>query len=143
MTVAVVEQLEMVDIDHHQGKRLAIFVGPLPLAIERTIEAAPVSQTRQAVEARQLIQVLIGDLQFLLPRGEFVRHVVKRRRERLEFSDPWLVGSAHIQFAASEARRHARQPSDRPQDQTLAAEPGGEKNKHAEYPKLHVRDADL
>ncbi len=133
----------MIDIDHHQRERPAVFVGPLPFAIECTIEAAPVGQPSQAVEARQLIEVLNGDLQFLLPRGELVRHVVEGRRERLEFRDPWLVGRPHIELAATKTRRHARQQPDRPQDQSLAAKPGGQKNKHAEHAKLHVRDADL
>ena len=115
----------------------------MPLALELAVEAAPVGEAGKAVEARQLLEVLIGDLQFLLARRELARHVVERGGKRLEFGNPGLIAGAYVQIAAAEARRRAHQRPDRAHDEPLAAEPGGEQNKHAEQAKLHVGDADL
>jgi hypothetical protein len=80
---------------------------------------------------------------FFLARGELTRHVVERRRKRSKFCQPRLVRRTHLQIAAAEARRRAHQPSDRVQNQPLAAEPGREKNEHAEYAELHISDRDF
>ena len=91
MAVTVVEQLEMIDIDHHQRERLAALGRSTPLALELAVEAAPVGQAGKAVEARQLLQVLIGDLQFLFARRKLARHVVERGGKRFEFGNPGLL----------------------------------------------------
>ena len=143
MAVAVVEQLEMIDIDHHQRERLAALGGALPFALDLAVEAAPVGKPAEAVEARQLLEMLVGDLQFFLALGELGRHVVKRRRERLEFGDPGLLRRAHVQIAAAETRGGAHQRPDRPHDELLAAEPCQEQNEQAEQDKLQIGDVDL
>jgi hypothetical protein len=52
-----VEQLEMIDIDHHQRQRFAALDGVLPRALERALEAAPVGEPGEAVEARERVEV--------------------------------------------------------------------------------------
>jgi hypothetical protein len=61
MAVSIVEQLEVVDIDHHQRDRLAMLGCELPFALELPIEAAPVGEAAQTVEACKLLEVFIGD----------------------------------------------------------------------------------
>ena len=143
MTVAVVEQLEMIDIDHHQRQRLLPIGRAFPLVVELTVEAAPIGESGEAVKARQLLQVLVGDLQFLLAPGELARHVVECRGKRFELRQPGRIRCANAQIAAAEARGGARQRPDRPHDQLFAAEPSGEKNQRAKQRELQVSDGDL
>ena len=44
MAIAVVEQLEVIDINHHQRQRRAFLAGALPFAIQFAVEAAPVGE---------------------------------------------------------------------------------------------------
>ncbi len=125
MAVTVVEQLEMVDIDHHQRQRLAL--RSTARCHSRSIcrskarrLARPLRPSRLASSSR----CSIGDLQFLFARGELGRHVVERGRERREFGDPRLLRRARMQIAAAETRRGAHQRPDRPHHELLAAEPG-------------------
>ena len=53
MPVAIVEFLEMIDVDHQQRQRLAIARRPAPRQGQRFIETAPVGELRQAVVPRQ------------------------------------------------------------------------------------------
>ena len=143
MAVAVVVQLEMIDIDHHQRDRLATFAGVLPFALELAVEAAAVGKAGQAVEARQLFEVLIGDAQFLLALGELARHVVERDGKRLELGEPASLRCAHVQFAAAETRRRARQ---RPDRRTMSCSPPNHATRRTNMPtkpELQVCDAEL
>src|SRR5215472_7892153 len=97
----------------------------------------------KAVEARQFLQMLIGDLQLFLARSELARHVVERGSERLELRHPRFVGRARPQIAAAEARGGPYQGSDRPQNEPFATEPSGKKNEHAEHAELDIGDADF
>ena len=87
--------------------------------------------------------MFIGDAQFLFARGELARHVVERGGKRLEFGEPGLLRRAHVQIAAAETRCGAHQRPDRPHDELLAAEPGDQKNEHAEQRELQIGDADF
>ena len=143
VAVTIVEQLEVIDIDHHQRQRRAAFGGLLPFALDLAVEAAAVGKAAETVEACQLVEMPIGDLQFFLARGELGCHVVKRCGERRKFGNPGLLRRAHMQIAAAEARRGAHQRADRPHHQLLAAEPGDEQNEQAEHDELQIGDIDL
>ena len=78
VAIVVVEQLEMIDIDHHQRDRLVCLGGLLPLLLQPHVETAAIGEAGEAVEASQLVEMLVGDMQFLLARGELARHVVER-----------------------------------------------------------------
>ena len=113
MAVTVVVELEVIDIDHHQRDRLVDLAGAPPFLLELAVEAAAVGEPGQAVEARQLLEVLVGDAQFFLALGELDRHIVERGGERLEFGDPGLLRRAHVEIAAAEAGCGAHQRADR------------------------------
>ena len=119
------------------------FAGALPIARELTVKAAPIGEAGEPVEARQFLKMLVGNAQFLLARGELLRHVVKRDSERLEFGEPGLIGCARTEITTAETCRGARQRPDRPHNKLLAAEPRDEKNEHAVQPKLQVGDTQL
>ena len=70
---------------------------------ELAVEAAPVGQAGKAVEARQFLQVLIGDLQFLFARRKLARHVVECGGKRLEFGNPGLLPGVDVQIAGRRA----------------------------------------
>ena len=93
MTIAVIEQLEMIDIDHHQGERSHI--SPARRHSRFSSRSKPRRfETGKAVEARQLVEVLVGDVQFFFAGGELGRHVVERGRKRLELGDPGFLRGA-------------------------------------------------
>ena len=63
----VIESLEVIDIDHQQGKRRAVPVSATTLLFQDLIEAAPVGETSQSVNACKGLQsklrfVLDGDV---------------------------------------------------------------------------------
>ena len=125
MAIPVVEQLEVIDIEHHLRNRLAMLGGELPFARQLPIEAAPVGEATQSVEACKRLEVFVGDLQFLLARGEFPRHIVKRCRERFELGDTRFVGRPARAGRHAEARRSA-------------AEPGKQQNEYAKRSELQT-----
>ena len=140
VAIAVVVQLEMIDIDHHQRHRLIDLAGAPPFLLELTVKAAAVGKPGEAVEARQLFEMLVGDAQFLFARGELLRHVVERGGKRLELRDPGLLRRAHMEIAAADAGRGAYQGADRPDDELLAAEPRHEQDEDAEQRQLQKGD---
>ena len=140
MAVTVVVELEVIDIDHHQRHRLVDLAGAPPFLLELAVEAAAVGEPGQAVEARQLLEVLVGDAQFLLAFGELLRHVVERGGKRLELRDPGLLRRAHTEIAASDAGCGAHQGADRLDDELLAAEPRHQQNEDAEQRELQEGD---
>ena len=134
VTVTVVEQLEVIDIDHHQRKRRPQFSTALCQS-RSSWRSKPrrLASPLKTVEARQFLKVLIGDLQFLLARGELGRHIVERGRERREFGDPGLLRGSRVQIAAAEARCGAHQRPDRLDHELFAAEPGQQQHEYAEH----------
>ena len=63
VAVAIVEQLEVVDVDHQQCDRATSLPAPLPFGGEPRVEAAPVGEARQCVARCQLLQVAVGGAQ--------------------------------------------------------------------------------
>jgi hypothetical protein len=127
VAVAVVEQLEMIDIDHHQRERLTALAGAASIRARARGRSRAGWRAAEAVEARQLVEMRVSNLQFLLALGELGGHVVERNRKRLELGDPRFLRCPHVQIAAAETRRRAHQRSDRPHHQLLAAEPGDQR----------------
>src|SRR6516225_8052605 len=90
VAITIIEQLEVIDIDHDQSERLAQFIRVAPGMIQFAIEAAPVGKAGKAVEARQFLQMLIGDLQLFLARRELARPY-RRTRPRVARTPPSTV----------------------------------------------------
>ena len=63
VAVAIVEQLEVVDVDHQQRDRATELAGALPFGGEPRVEAAPVGEAGQRVARRELLQVAVGGAQ--------------------------------------------------------------------------------
>ncbi len=60
MAIAVVEDFELIDVDHYQGQHAASSPGAPEFAIQRCVEVPSVSQARQAVLQSQAFQPKIG-----------------------------------------------------------------------------------
>ena len=59
VAVAVVDLLEVVDVEHHQRQRPPVAVRARDLALERLEEVALVEDLRQAVDGRQAVDLLV------------------------------------------------------------------------------------
>jgi len=64
--VAVVDRLEMVDVQHHQAQGAVLAFGPHELPLQLFEQGAPVQHPGQAVGAGQSAQT-VGDLGVLQP----------------------------------------------------------------------------
>ena len=62
MTQAIVQRLEVVDVDQDHRERFPYAIDPLDLARQVILEEPVVVQLRQAVGDRELFQDLIGPL---------------------------------------------------------------------------------
>ena len=143
MPVLVIEQLEVIDVDHQQADRTLEVGRTLPLRREAQIETASIGETGKAVDRGEFLQVLVGGAQFALAGGELEGHFVEGGDERGEFRRPVLDLGAYVELAAADARGGARERSDRLDDQLLATEPSGEQGQNTEEQKLSVCDTDL
>jgi hypothetical protein len=85
--------------------------GLLPFALDLAVEAAPVGKPAEFAEAREFVEMTIGDLQFFFARGKLGRHVVEGCGKRCEFGDPRLLRGADVEVAA--AKRVAVRTSER------------------------------
>ena len=55
MAHRVVELLEVVEVEHDHGQRPAVALGPFTLELEIVVQPAPVEQTGEGVDLRQLL----------------------------------------------------------------------------------------
>ena len=117
--------------------------GALPFLLELAVETAPVGEAGQAVEARQFIEMLVGDAQLFLASGELARHIVERDGKRLEFGEPRIAGRAHMQVAAAETRGGAHQRPDRAHHELLAAEPCDQQDEQPEQHELQIGEVEF
>ena len=141
VTIAIVEQLEVIDVDHQQPDGRAARLPPC--ARERFIEGASVGETRERIDRRELLEVLVGGAQFAFALGKLLRHVGEGSRERREFLRPSLPFRARAEIATSEPRRGARQRTDGIDDQPLAADPSDHQHEDSEETEVQVGDLDL
>ena len=66
MAVEVVEDLELIDVQHDQAKRRLVAHGALPFAIEHFVEASPVGKTGEAILRRKGPELAIGRRELVL-----------------------------------------------------------------------------
>ena len=57
VAVAVVEPLEVIDVDHQEGERLAGLRAGTPLGTQSRVERAPVGDPGEPVELRQRLEL--------------------------------------------------------------------------------------
>ena len=50
MTVRIIERLEMVDVEHHEGHWASVARTALAFGIEVSVEAAPIEEARQGID---------------------------------------------------------------------------------------------
>ena len=126
MADAVVDALEVVDVDEHEGEPARVAVRARDLASERLVEVAAVVETRQPVEVGELARFLEA------PR------VLERRRDALrELFDPAKV-------VVPETLRVVGEDAE-PADAALAVDerhPEGGSNRSLRRVRIAVRELD-
>src|SRR5689334_21862557 len=104
--VAVVDRLEMVDVDHEERERRARALGARLVVLEALGELAPVGEAGERVVLRELLELLVGALDRLLgghPRGDVARHALVAA-EGAEPVEDRLAGDLHVADLAIGAR---------------------------------------
>jgi hypothetical protein len=109
MSVTIVEQLEVIDVDHQQSDRAPMPDRLPPGPRQGFIEVAAVGQAGQRIDQCELLEMLVGGPQLTLAFGQLLRHLAQRRCERRELLGPALPLGTRSQVAASEPRGGARQ----------------------------------
>src|ERR1700730_14058049 len=77
VSVLVVEQLEMINIDDEHGDRRCEFGGRSPFRRELPVESTTICNSGQRVRGGKLPQWAVALAQVLLATGDLLRHVIK------------------------------------------------------------------
>ena len=85
MAVGIVEQLEVIDVDHQKRQFAVVLLGLHPFEVEPALEAAPVGEAGQHVDRGDHGQPVIGGDQFPLALAELRRHRVEGPGQRNKF----------------------------------------------------------
>jgi hypothetical protein len=140
MAVAIVECLEVVDVDHHEGERFAGRAAPF--LVELGIEAVAIGQPRRLSSLVRRSRCAFATRNSL-PLGEALRHGVERVCQRHELGRPTAARRADREIAVADVNRHAGKRAQRPHDHMLAAEPHTEQDQDADQHELEIRHAHL
>ena len=81
MTEAVVDQLEIVEVEYEQRQLAAVAVGARDLALEQLVEVALVVEPRERIEVRELTGLLVAAR--ILDRGPRARRQLLDSRHLL------------------------------------------------------------
>ncbi len=143
MTVSVVVELEVIDVDHQERQFAAVLLGLHPFEIEPALEAAPVGKTRQHVDRGDDGEAVIGGDQLALALAELGRHRVEGARQRYEFRRQAVAHRARRPVALTEALGHVRQHVDRLNDQLFGGDQRAEQDEQADEEELQICSADV
>ncbi len=143
MAIGVVEQLEVVDVDHQERQLAVVLLRLHPLEIEPALESAPVGEAGQHVDRGDHGQPVVGGDQLALALGKLRRHRVEGAGQRNKFSRKAVARGAHRPLALAESFRHRRYHPDRLDDEFFRGDQGAEQHEQADEAELHVGGANL
>jgi hypothetical protein len=119
---AIVQQLEIVDIDENEAQRAGVALRALDLAQELRLEVAVVEQLGETVRRRELLEHLVGARQIAVaPREllvalvETLGHVVERPRQGPHLADRVRLPDPDAGFTGGQPPRALRQIEQRGQ----------------------------
>ena len=143
MAIGVVEELEVIDVDHQQRQFAAILLRLHPFEIEPALEAAPVGEAGQHVDRGHHGEPVIGGDQFALALAELRRHRVEGAGQRNEFGRQAAARRARRPVALAKSFGHRRHHLDRLDDQLLRGDQRAEQHKQADEAELQIGGANL
>src|SRR3990170_114182 len=123
MSVGVVEQLEIIDIQHQDSERTLGTKSSLQLLVQDLLRPAVIGQTGQRINIRELEQCLLILAQTL-------DHLVESSGQVPQLIPP-LNSGRHVQVALSDTLRALDKKSDRSNEMASQKEPQDRREHHS------------
>src|SRR5262249_27271369 len=143
VAVGIVEQLEIIDIQHEQGDGSVQPSCALPLAFQPGVKTAPVGQAGKTVDRGQFGQLVVGRAQLALAACQSAGHVIKSRCQRHELGCPIFRPGADVEVTASDARGGAGERANRLDNQLFAADPSRKQGEEAKQDQFDIGNSKL